>query len=144
MASTIESLTDQAPTFGLELTRNGLDTVLKYLINTTEGLKEADFGFTEGKKILIEEVLSQSLDPVISILTSLQPDLYTAKRVDSKIKLIPDEFIVFFKGIQKSASDGTASPLEFVLAGVLKDMKIFLKSMITPSEKKIDLTYISF
>ena len=71
MASTIESLTDQAPTFGLELTRNGLDTVLKYLINATEGLKEADFGFTEGKKILIEEVLSQSLDPVISILTSL-------------------------------------------------------------------------
>ena len=144
MASTIESLTDQAPTFGLELTRNGLDTVLKYLINTTQGLKEADFGLTEGKKILIKEILSRSLDPVISILTSLQPNLYTAKRVNSKIKLIPDEFIVFFKGIKKSARDGSASPLEFVLAGALEDMKMFLKSMITPSEKRIDPAYISF
>ena len=128
---TIESLANQGPNLMLQITRNVVDQTVTWLIKISENLKNFNLGLTEGQQFLVNKLLSQVLDPVIAMLASLQPYLDKAKRKDTDIDLIPDELIVFIKGIQKNALEGKASPTELLIVGALKDFQSLFNSNTT-------------
>ena len=132
MASTIEGLSDQLPTLTLELSKNAVDTMIKFLIGASENLKNAHFGLMQGMQAIIKDMLSKFLDPIIWMLSEFQPSLEEAKRIDSKIKLIPDEFIVFIKGIQKNAKEGKGSQAERIVANIFNDIYNALENATKP------------
>ena len=92
-------------------------------------MKNADFvQSNKPLELLMGGLSKQVLDPLISMLKDLQLHLQSAERVETEIKLIPDEFIVLLKGFVKNADEGKASPMELVIAGVLKEVNAFLSS----------------
>ena len=129
MALKIENMANQAPNLALELSRIGIANTITLLIDLTENLKKADFvQSNKPLELLMGGLSKQVLDPLISMLNDLQLHLQSAERTKTEIKLIPDEFIVLLKGFVKNADEGKASPMELVIAGVLKEVNAFLSS----------------
>ena len=139
MALIIENMANQAPNLALELSRVGIAKTITLLIDLTENLKNIDFvQSNKPLELLMSGLSRQALDPLISMLNDFQLHLQSAERTEAEIKLIPDEFIVLLKGFLKNAHKGSASPMELVIAGVLKEINTFLSS----SEKEENTTAV--
>ena len=139
MALIIENMANQAPNLALELSRVGIAKTITLLIDLTENLKNIDFvQSNKPLELLMSGLSRQALDPLISMLSDFQLHLQSAERTEAEIKLIPDEFIVLLKGFLKNAHKGSASPMELVIAGVLKEINTFLSS----SEKEENTTAV--
>ena len=129
MALIIENMANQAPNLALELSRVGIAKTITLLIDLTENLKNVDLvQSNKPLELLMGGLSRQALDPLISMLNDFQLHLQSAERTEAEIKLIPDEFIVLLKGFLKNAHKGSASPMELVIAGVLKEINTFLSS----------------
>ena len=81
-----------------------------------EGLKSEDLGLTAGQSFLVLQLTNQVLRPGIEILAATEPFLSEARPREPNIDLIPDEFLLLIKGLQKRAEEKDATTAEIAMA----------------------------
>ena len=94
-----------------------------------EGLKSDGLGLTEGQSFLVVQLTSQVLRPVIEILSATEPYLSEASPREPNIDLLPDEFLILIKGLQKRAREKDATAAEIAMAAVIQDVWNFFDSL---------------
>ena len=109
--------------------QNFIRNLLDVLKKMEEGLKSDGLGLTEGQSFLVLQLTSQVLRPVIEILSATEPYLSEASPREPNIDLLPDEFLILIKGLQKRAKEKDATAAEIAMAAVIKDVWNFFDSL---------------
>ena len=92
--STVQTIAKNGPNLILDVAKIAVDNILKGLSKVIESMKSSKLGLTEGQQFLVQQLLSQVLDPFIEMLTAFKPYLDDAKTKEAQFELVPDEVIL--------------------------------------------------
>ena len=115
--------------------QNFIGKLLAVLKKMEEGLKSEDLGLTAGQSFLVLQLTNQVLRPGMEILAATEPFLSEARPREPNIDLIPDEFLLLIKGLQKRAEEKDATTAEIAMAAVIKDVCNFIDSLDNNQDK---------